>query len=152
MLRPISAVCGRGRRASWIRTTAWACFVLMLIASGRGLLPSICANLTVTPAAEPVYGADSVMGAIGACCAELRLGKACSLPGGGQPAQPKPGALKDCAFCKLTSAHVEPLVFVALQAPALVQEAAPTAGPAALHTQWPGFTTSVRGPPAPLSA
>lgn len=146
--RPVTAGHRRVRRYAWLRGTAWACLVLLTLASVRGLVPGICANLWPSQDAAVVYGADSVVGSIGACCAELGLQRSCPLPGNPRHTAPFPGGIKDCAFCKLASARVVPLVFVVFETPRDVIAATPVAAVSLLHTQWTGHATSVRGPPA----
>ncbi len=90
---------------TWVRATACACLMLLLLASGRGLLPGLCANAS---AAVSERSTKATMAPIAPCCATKPSSKQGPLPHSQFP------KAKRCAFCALVCTPCEPL-----QAPTL---------------------------------
>jgi hypothetical protein len=104
----------------WIRFTAYGCLLFLLLASGRGLIPGLCANLRALndASAATCAASDAEMGPSRACCS----GMSKTAPGGKDKGNgPSVPGKKECAFCSLCSARMLPLHHFVLDKPAPVR-------------------------------
>ncbi len=114
-----------------------------MLASVRGLVPGLCANQpSQAIEAGSVYGADSDLRPVRACCVEGRLATA-----NGDAAKSPVLPERDCAFCTLAATLVEPLEQIHLPLPDIARDvtlARTSATPLAAGVPQ---AAPVRGPP-----
>ncbi|MBI1320838.1 MAG: hypothetical protein GC168_18085 [Candidatus Hydrogenedens sp.] len=136
----------RGKLAGF-RVTALLCVLLLSLASGRGLVAGLCANLVAedTLAALPV--SDAYVGPAATCCIEGARAGQCPVK---DDSGHRPLGQRDCAFCTLALARVEPLELVTLPEPPTELPTAIVVPEHSLEAQETTARIWVRGPPAVL--
>lgn len=132
-----------GGRLLWLRTTAIVCVTLLALASGRGLVPGLCANLSAA-CPEECQGAETIVSRMPVCCLDTMEGANCPADSGGNKQHQAP---RDCAFCKLACARYEALEYVTLAPP--LRESITTPLPVFLNrtSQFHDAAFCIRGPP-----
>jgi hypothetical protein len=133
----------------WVRPIAVACLAFVCLASGRGVVPAICANLGDTTA--QAAWADQELRAVRSCC--LATWAAPQPPKEDGEHAPRRGTGgKDCAFCSLAAARFEPLTQAVLPPPPEPADVAgPDLPPPHIACEAP-CTHRGRAPPHPASA
>lgn len=146
------------RRPRWIRTTAWLCLTFLALASGRGLLPGLCANLLApeerAAAADAAYWGP-LIGPAPSCCAMTRWRPApapAETPDEDAPAPAAPISQGDCAFCALASARMLPLTHQVHEPPQAERIAAIPNAPMAIRPAPCANPIRGRAPPLPFLA
>jgi len=135
-------------RLAWLRGTALCCVLLLAAASGRGMVTGLCTNLVAgETSCVVVQAADAYVGPAAMCCLELLRSGACRTKGGSGHV---PAGLRDCAFCTLAMARVEPLEYVTLPVPPAMPAFVIAERAHDLAVQDAPRALCVRGPPASL--